>query len=214
MRVIAGTAKGRKLKGPATFGTRPMTDRLKVSLFDTLAPYGIEGARVLDLYAGSGSLGIEMLSRGADWADFVEQNAAVCRIIQENLATTRLSDRAKVYKMPVARFLAMRSGQAETSNPESDTNSHSHNASLATTHEYDIILLDPPYADPSIKSTLEGIAKSPLVAPDGLVVIGHATQVKLADDYGGGRLRRIRHRAMGGSAFSIYEVDRQQTTDD
>src|SRR5437868_14041246 len=106
MRVISGTAKGRHLKGPPGLGTRPMTDRLKTSLFNILTPYGFEGARVLDLYAGSGSLGIEMLSRGAEWADFVEQNASVCRIIQDNLNTTRLADRARVYNMPVARFLA------------------------------------------------------------------------------------------------------------
>src|SRR5215211_5330768 len=108
MRVIAGRAKGRSLKGPPGMGTRPMTDRLKVSLFDTLMPYGIIGARVVDLYAGSGSLGIELLSRGAEWADFVEQNAGVCRIIEDNVRTTVLSDRARVYKMPVRRFLAMK----------------------------------------------------------------------------------------------------------
>src|SRR3982750_4402265 len=97
MRVISGTAKGRTLKGPPGMGTRPMTDRLKTSLFNILAPYGIEGARVLDLYAGSGSLGIEMLSRGAEWADFVEQNAAVCQGIADNLSTTRLTEHGRVY---------------------------------------------------------------------------------------------------------------------
>src|SRR5438105_11521226 len=109
MRVISGTAKGRPLKAPPGLSTRPMTDRLKTSLFDTLTPYGIGGARVLDLYAGSGSLGIEMLSRGANWADFVEQNQAACRIIADNLRTTGLSDRARVYTMPVARFIAAKS---------------------------------------------------------------------------------------------------------
>jgi 16S rRNA (guanine(966)-N(2))-methyltransferase RsmD len=176
-----------------------MTDRLKVSLFDTLAPYGIGGARVLDLYAGSGSLGIEMLSRGADWADFVEQNAAVCRVIQENLEATRLSDRARVYKMPVARYLSMRGGSPDasggsTSNP------------IDATTEYDIILLDPPYADPAIGQTLAAVAGSPLLAPDGIVIIGHANRVKLDDEYGNGRIRRVRQKAMGDSAFSIYEV--------
>ena len=168
-----------------------MTDRLKTSLFDTLVPFGVAGARVLDLYAGSGSLGIEMLSRGAEWCDFVEQNASVCRIIQENLVTTRLDDRGRVHTMPVARFLSSKSEVA---------------GGVASQTEYDIIALDPPYADPQIESTLETVALSPLLAPDGLVVIGHQNRVKLADEYGGKRIKRVRHRAMGDSAFSIYEA--------
>ncbi|HEX8221482.1 MAG TPA: 16S rRNA (guanine(966)-N(2))-methyltransferase RsmD [Chloroflexia bacterium] len=195
MRVISGTAKGRTLKGPATSGTRPMTDRLKTSLFDTLMPYGLGGARVLDLYAGSGALGIEMLSRGAEWVDFVEHNAGVVRIIEDNLATTGLSGRARVYKMDVGAFVAMR---AKAHNPSPGV--------VDTAADYDIILLDPPYADPAITNTLETIAAGPLLAEDGILVIGHATQVKLADEYGGGRLKRARHRVMGGSAFSIYEL--------
>lgn len=180
-------------------GTRPMTDRLKTSLFDTLTPFGIAGGRVLDLYAGSGSLGIEMLSRGAQRADFVEQNPAVCRIIQANLDSTRLAERAYVYKMPVARFLSMRIAEARAKNTSTSR--------VDSAPEYDIILLDPPYADPGVNDTLETVARSPLLAPDGLVVIGHATQVKLADEYGGGRIHRARHKEMGGSAFSIYTND-------
>jgi 16S rRNA (guanine966-N2)-methyltransferase len=169
-----------------------MTDRLKTSLFNILVPYGIEGARALDLYAGSGSLGIELLSRGAEWVDFVEQNAAVCQVIRDNLATTKLEGRGRVHNMPVERFLSMKSA------------AHAQGAADA---EYDIILLDPPYADPAIPATLQSIAISPLPAEDGLVVIGHMNRVKLADEYGGGRIRRVRHRAMGDSAFSIYERD-------
>src|SRR5687767_1657029 len=133
MRVISGTAKGRQLKGPPGLGTRPMTDRLKTSLFNILAPYGFEGIRVLDLYAGTGSLGIEMLSRGAAWADFVEQSASVCRIIADNLSTTKLAERARIHNMPVSRFLGMKgAGQVDRA------------------LQYDIIVLDPPYADPAI----------------------------------------------------------------
>lgn len=186
MRVISGTAKGRQLKGPPGTGTRPMTDRLKTSLFDTLVPYGIGGARVLDLYAGSGSLGIEMLSRGADWCDFVEQNAGVCRVIRENLQITRLAEKARVHQMPVARYIGLIKD-------------------VSGTPPYDIITLDPPYADPDIEKTLEQVAGWPMLADGGIIVIGHATQVKLADEYGG-RIKRTKHRVMGGSAFSIYEV--------
>jgi 16S rRNA G966 N2-methylase RsmD len=225
MRVISGIAKGRPLKGPPGMGTRPMTDRLKTSLFNILSQYGFDGVRVLDLYAGSGSLGIEMLSRGADWADFVEQNTSVCRIIADNLASTKLASLARVHNMPVARFLASRSRKSGIGNRKSDANaemSDEPNAKKLTTQNsqlktldspqvdtathYDIIILDPPYADPAISTTLEAIALSPLLAQDGLVVIGHANRVKLAEEYGGGRIHRVRHRAMGDSAFSIYEV--------
>jgi 16S rRNA (guanine966-N2)-methyltransferase len=171
-------------------GTRPMTDRLKTSLFDTLTPFGIGGARVLDLYAGSGSIGIEMLSRGAEWCDFVEQSAGVVRVIQDNLRVTGFAGRSHVYKMTVERFLSTVAG----------------NGGATGGVEYDIIALDPPYADAGIERTLESVATRPVLAADGLVVIGHATQVKLADEYGDGRIRRVRHRVMGGSAFSIYEV--------
>ena len=176
-----------------------MMDRLKVSLFDTLVPYGVAGARVLDLYAGSGSLGIEMLSRGAEWADFVEQNLAVCGIIRDNLRTTGLAGRAHVYKMFVARFITMMSNAIQSGAPIPGE------SKLDTAREYDIILLDPPYADAEISSTLKDIAQSPLLASNGLLVIGHATRVKLAGEYGDSRLHRIRYREMGGSAFSIYE---------
>src|SRR4051794_25968218 len=127
MRVIGGIAKGRQLKGPPGMGTRPMTDKLKMSLFNILAPYGTEGAKVLDLYAGTGSLGIEMLSRGAESADFVEQNAQVCRIIQDNLNTTKLAEHAHVHQMPVSRFLAWKGSRP-----------------LDRATQYDIIVLDPP----------------------------------------------------------------------
>lgn len=171
-----------------------MTDRLKTSLFDTLVPYGVAGARVLDLYAGSGSLGIEMLSRGAEWVDFVEHSAGVTRIIEDNLRATGFSDKARVYKMEVGAFLAMRAKAREHAA-----------AKVESSAEYDIILLDPPYADPAINSTLERVASGPLLAEDGILVIGHATQVQLADEYGSGSLKRARYRVMGGSAFSIYE---------
>jgi 16S rRNA (guanine966-N2)-methyltransferase len=193
------------LKGPTGPGTRPMTDRLKVSLFDTLVPYGIEGARVLDLYAGSGSLGIEMLSRGAEWADFVEQNPSMCRLISDNLRTTGLAERAHVYKMWVARFLTMKRHQAEGTPHGGIEDESGIPTPKDSGAEYDIILLDPPYADPAIEDTMETVALAPYLSGDGLVVIGHATRVKLAEQYGGGRIARARHREMGGSAFSIYE---------
>ena len=145
----------------------------------------------------------------------------ICRIIADNLNTTRLADRARVHNMPVARFLSMKSSRhrgrgsgirdqgSDSQIPAPDPRSPVPDPSPVNADaEYDIIILDPPYADPAISTTLEAIALSPLLAQDGLVVIGHANRVKLADEYGDGLIRRVRHRAMGDSAFSIYEVER------
>jgi len=105
MRVISGTAKGRKLKSVPGEGTRPVTDRVKESLFDILGA-DVRGARVLDLFAGTGGVGIEALSRGAAEAVFVEQGRAALETIRANLAVTRLADRAHVVRADVLAFLS------------------------------------------------------------------------------------------------------------
>jgi 16S rRNA (guanine966-N2)-methyltransferase len=181
MRVITGSAKGHKLKAPKGLSTRPMLDRVKEALFSVLEGYGPIRGRVLDLYAGTGSLGIECLSRGAAWADFVEQNAHVCRIIRENLEHTKLTDRARVTQIPVARYLA-------TARPA---------------EKYAIIVMDPPYADPAIEDTIRAVSASGLLEDDGLLIVGHSPRVALADEYK--LLRRLKFRRLGDSCFSIYE---------
>lgn len=181
MRVITGQAKGHKLQAPKGLSTRPMLDRVKESLFSILEGYGPIDGRVLDLYAGTGQLGIECLSRGATGADFVEQNAHVCKIIANNLRHTRLSERGRIYQMPVERFLRSYHG------PET----------------YAIIVMDPPYADPHIEATIALIGSLPLSSPGGLLVVGYSPRVTLADQYPG--LERIKFRRLGDSCFSIYE---------
>lgn len=188
MRVITGSAKGHKLKAPKGLGTRPMLDRVKEALFSVLEGYGPIRGRVLDLYAGTGSLGIECLSRGAAWADFVERSGHVCRIIRENLEHTRFSERARVHQVPVARFLA---------------NAHPQ-------ERYALIFADPPYADPQIEQMIADVAESRLLKDDGLLVVGHSPRVTLADGYG--PLQRRKFRRLGDSCFSIYEYGYGQTT--
>jgi len=180
MRVIAGEAKGFRLKGPPSRATRPMADKIKGALFSMLAALGVQTARVLDLYAGTGSIGIEALSRGARHADFVEQSAAAAAVIRANLAHTKLADRARVYQMPVAAFLAR---------PEAP---------------YDLIVMDPPYADPEIVPTLERIGHSGLVQSGTVLAIGHSPRVVLPER--AGRLTRLRERCHGDSCFSLYDV--------
>ena len=190
MRVITGSAKGHRLKAPKGMGTRPMLDRVKESLFSVIESYGPIRGRVLDLFAGTGSLGIECLSRGATRGEFVEQSAHVCKIITENLTHTRLIERAKVHNMPVARFL--RTHQ--------------------TPEAYDIIVMDPPYADPHIQDIIATIGAAEMIAREGILVVGHSPRVTLADAYAG--LRRRRFRKLGDSCFSIYERANADSEDD
>jgi 16S rRNA (guanine966-N2)-methyltransferase len=143
----------------------------------------IEERRVLDLYAGSGSLGIEALSRGAATADFVEQDHAASAIIAANLAVTRLDDRARVHRTRVQGFLGRL-------------------AERPPTEPFDLVIMDPPYAAPDIVAVLTAVATSPALAPDAIVVVGHATRVPLPDV--AGPLTRLHHRCHGDSCFSIY----------
>jgi 16S rRNA (guanine966-N2)-methyltransferase len=180
MRVIAGEAKGHNLKGPPSPATRPMTDKIRQALFNTLGSLGVEPDRVLDLYAGTGSIGIEALSRGATWADFVDQSAAACAVIRANLTHTKYRDASRVHQLPVGAFL-------NRDEPP-----------------YDLIVLDPPYADPEIPVTLSRVADSRLVQSGTIVVVGHWPRIDLPDRVG--RLHRLRLRCHGDSCFSIYEA--------
>ncbi|MGB9631843.1 MAG: RsmD family RNA methyltransferase [Chloroflexaceae bacterium] len=182
MRVITGRAKGHKLKAPKGLGTRPMLDRVKESLFSVLEGYGPIRGRVLDLYAGTGALGIEFLSRGAEYADFVEQQPHVCAIIRDNLAHTRLAAYGRVHQMLVDRFLHQQRGAGN----------------------YDYIMMDPPYADPKIEQTIMTILESGLGHAGSLLIVGHSPRVSLADAYPGAV--RIKYRRLGDSCFSIYRL--------
>ncbi len=196
MRVIAGSARGLQLKAPPGLTTRPMTDRVKESLFGTLDALGYPqpGDRVLDLYAGTGSLGIEALSRGASTCDFVEQNASVTPIITANLTATRLVSQGYVHQISAASFL--RSGRPLPPTPFPPAVSHGGT-------EYDIIFMDPPYADPEIVTILGRLAGPGFLAEDGVLVVGHAAAIEMPE--APGTLRRIRQKALGGSAYSLYK---------
>jgi 16S rRNA (guanine966-N2)-methyltransferase len=145
VRVIAGTAGGRILEAPRTTATRPITDRVKESLFGILGDR-VPGATFLDLYAGSGAIGIEALSRGAAACTFVEQGREALAVLRRNLALTGLSDRASVVAGPVERFLAA---------PPSS--------------RADLVMLDPPFAEHAILAPLQALV--PLLAPGATIVV-------------------------------------------
>ncbi len=147
MRVVTGEAKGRKLKAPKTMGTRPIIDRVKTALFDILSTE-VEDARFLDLFGGTGSVGIEALSRGAAHATFIEMNYKVLQLLRENLQITRLADRAETLHGDAFKFLQSAQGRA-----------------------YDIIYVAPPQYHEMAARALQLLDGSPLVAPGGLVIV-------------------------------------------
>src|SRR5947207_17895 len=128
MRVVTGEAKGRKLKGPKTPGTRPIIERVKQALFNILS-VRVEDARFLDLFAGTGSVGIEALSRGVASATFIEMNAKILALVRENLQITGLADRAETLHMDAFKFLQAQSRQPADGSPQ---------------RTYDIIYVAPP----------------------------------------------------------------------
>ena len=153
-RIIAGEAGGRRLAVPPGEGVRPTADRVKESMFAALGPDRLVGARVLDLYAGSGALGLEALSRGAAGALFVEKDPAAARAVRTNIETLGFSDRAVLRQAPATAVIA---GPA----PEPP---------------YDLALLDPPYDTPAadVDAVLRQLVESGWLAAGGTAVVERA----------------------------------------
>ncbi len=148
MRVIAGTARSLPLKCMEGLDTRPTTDRIKETLFNMLQP-DLPGCRFLDLFAGSGAIGIEALSRGAKAAVFVENNRKAAACIRENLAFTRFLDRARVMETEAASALNL----------------------LAREEAFDIIFLDPPYGKDLEKEILSILSHSSLADENTVLIL-------------------------------------------
>ena len=179
-RVIAGSAKGTRLAAPAA-GTRPFTDRVKQTLFAILEP-DLEGAVVLDLFAGSGAGGIEALSRGAARATFVEHDAGAARVVAENLRRTALDGRSRVVRRDAIAWLASPDGAASDG-------------------PFDLVLVDPPYADTGLLTrALELVA--PQVRPGGRVVAKHFWRDPPPPVVG--LLASDRERRFGETALTFY----------
>lgn len=152
MRVIAGSARGRVLKKPKGSKIRPTSDRVKEAIFNIIAPR-IKGALVLDLFAGTGALGIEALSRGAAKAVFVDQNRDSIKLIHSNLALTGLSPYAEVYKQEIDLSLGVFKDKGLS---------------------FNLVFLDPPYQKVLIGHTLEKLTNNELLLPAGMAVLEHS----------------------------------------
>lgn len=186
MRVIAGIAKGRRLKTPADRSrrgaaavTRPTSDLVRESLFSALYSLEADFSRVLDLYAGTGALGIEALSRGDGSCDFVERQGAACRLIQENLRITDFESQGAVFCMSVEKALDKLKGP------------------------YTLVLADPPYEDEAALLPLQSLAESRLVTQDeSVIVLEHSAREEPKAALGWFSL--VNSRRHGDSAVSIY----------
>lgn len=177
MRVVGGSARGRRLKRPPA-GVRPTSDLVREAIFDVLEAHGADLSRVLDLYAGSGGLGIEALSRGAGHCDFVERDAAAAGVIRENLATAGLAGRSQVYRLAAERA------------PE------------RLARRYSLVLADPPYNDEAAPGTIERIARSNIVGPATTFVLEHSARREPLQALG--RLLLAWSRRYGDTQVSIY----------
>ena len=178
MRVIGGSARGRRLKAPRGPSTRPTSDLVRGAIFDILRSMGADLSRVLDLYAGTGALGIEALSRGAEWCDFVERGQRSCQMIRENLAHTGLALNAAVH--------ALSAGQAAD----------------RLRGPYTLVLADPPYDDERALEDLERVAASPLVTRGTVLVLEHSRRREAPSVLGGRPLRQTRRH--GDTCVSFY----------
>ena len=181
MRVIAGELGGRRIKAPRGRATRPTSDRVREALFMSLEP--LAGVRVVDLFAGSGALGIEALSRGAEHVDFVEWDRAARAALAENLSALGLADRARVWPLRVPAGLD-RVG-----------------AALAAAG---LVLADPPYGGAPARETLIALGRPGALAAGTRVVVEHHAKDELPDRCG--HLARTRSRRYGETVVSTYQA--------
>lgn len=184
MRVIGGVDRGRRLKAPRGLRTRPSADRVREALFDILGP-AVRGMRVLDLFAGTGAVGIEALSRGAAYAAFVERDRGALRVLRANLAALGLPrGRARVVAGDAATALA---GLARREPP------------------FDLVFLDPPYAGDLATRALAALAGGALVGPGTRVVVQHFA--KTPPPPAAGALRAVETRRFGETALTFFRAE-------
>lgn len=183
MRIIAGIAKGHLLKAPKGFITRPTTDRIREALFNILYSRVLD-AEVLDLFAGTGALGIEALSRGAARADFVERCLPAFKCIKHNLAKTKLQTFARVIYGDAFSFL--------------------NKCALA----YDLIFIDPPYQQNLAEQALQIVAQNAILKPDGIAIAETGKAENLPEQIG--ELRCVRQVRYGDTLLWFYHLAKEE----
>ncbi len=180
MRVITGTARGISLKTPDGMKTRPTADRVKEALF-SIIQFELPGATVLDLFGGTGQLGIEALSRGAKRAVFVDAWEDACKLIRENLRRTKLESQATVVRSDYLQYLNR------------------------TAEKFDIILLDPPYAEVFLENSLKMITEIDILQSGGIIVAERPLGKELPWEFEG--FSRSRDYKYGKTLLAVYRKD-------
>ena len=191
-RITGGTHRGRRLRVPATAGLRPTSERVRSALFSVLGPDAVAGKRVADLYAGTGAIGLDALSRGAGWVDFVERNGRLCGALSARLREWSLSDRAKVYRASVLAALDTRIG--------------------GQLGGYDLVVADPPYRQAEageLDALLERLQSARLVNPGGLVVLEHGASLWTGEGrpFPKGRYALETTRTYGDTAITVLSIN-------
>ncbi len=185
MKVIAGTAKGRELKYPKlpeSKRLRPLTGQAKEALFNILVRENPE-ARFLDLFAGTGSVGIEALSRGAKLAIFVEHDRKIVETLRENLELTGFTDRSEVYCLDVIKALKVLDREK---------------------CRFDIVFIGAPYGSPLLEEALKEISEIDILDKGGVIVAEHSTRDKVSDSYG--KFVKSRDAKYGDTVLSFYLI--------
>lgn len=185
MRIIGGSARGRRMAAPKGSAIRPTADRVREALFNIL-PRELEGFRVLDLFAGSGSLSLEALSRGAECALLVDESAAAAKLIRRNVDALGFTERARIWTHPVGKALSRLADEGAV---------------------YDTIFLDPPYDGGWVGRTLARIARAGTLQVDGVAVAEHSSRERVEEQYG--PLARRDRRQYGDTVLSFFGIDNQ-----
>jgi 16S rRNA (guanine(966)-N(2))-methyltransferase RsmD len=180
MKIGSGIFRGRTIESPKGKSTRPTSGRLKKALFDILAPR-LPGARVLDLFAGGGALGLEALSRGASRVTFVERGRSAVQVIESNLDKLGAADQAEILQYEARSALKLLGERTE---------------------RFQLILLDPPYRVDIHDSVLGQIDRLSLLDIQGMVIVEHHHKRALADDYGS--LKKVRQVRAGESCLTFF----------
>lgn len=187
MRIIGGTARGRRIKAPRGSAIRPTPDRVREALFNIL-PRDLAGRRVLDLFAGTGSLSLEALSRGAASALLVDESTEAASLIRGNLEVLGFANRARVWATPVGKAVSRLAAEGAA---------------------YDAIFLDPPYDGGWVGRTMTLLSRAAILRAEGSAVAEHSVRERVEERYG--ELIRRDHRRYGDTVLSFFELENQRT---